>query len=76
MKNFIVYYEGNYAGAKISHANEVVEFVKENHYFDGNYEIDWKTPVTGEYATIVDCKDGFISFNRNFIIPCAFKKLI
>jgi hypothetical protein len=76
MKNFIVYYEGYYYGAEIKNASEVVEFVKKNNYFDSYFEIDWKTPLTGEYATIVKYKDGFISFNRNFKIPYAFKKLI
>lgn len=76
MKNFIVYYENYYHKAEFRRASEVIEFVKKNSCFDSDFKIDWRTPVAGEHATIVKYKDGFISFNRNFKIPYAFKKLI
>lgn len=78
MKNFRVCNNdlNHWVETKIVNSSDVIDFLKRNSYFSWTFDIAWKTPVTGEYATIVNCEDGFVSFNRNFKIPSAFKKLI
>ena len=79
MKNFRVCNNdlNNWVEKKFIYANSVVDFLKRNNYFDYDFEIELESPLyPGEYATIVKCEDGFISFNKIFKIPNAFKDLI
>lgn len=78
MKNFRVCNHNldNWVERKFTNAGEVVDFLESHKQFNGRFEIEWKTPVTGEYATIVNCEDGYISFNQIFKIPGVFKQLI
>ena len=39
------------------------------------FEIEWKTPVTKEYATLIKVENGIKVFeNENFKLPKVFKK--
>lgn len=66
----------NWVEVEIEHACDVVDFLKENPLrFSEKFEIEWKTPLNGEYRTIVVYENYCISFNTNFHIPSVFKNL-
>ena len=58
------------------HAIDVVRLLKRQSKNYKNYEIAWKTPVTGEYHTFMTKNDNKIIINTIFAIPKVFKELI
>lgn len=55
-------------------ATGVVRYIEANNML--TYEIEWKTPLTGEYVTLIEVKDGVRTYtNPNFKIPKTFDKL-
>ena len=49
-------------------ASDIIYQIEKNGF--ETFEIDWKTPVTGEYATLIQVEDNKIMFiNDNFKLP-------
>lgn len=80
MKNFLLSNSNtgnenieNWKEKHIEAAKDVVERIEQLGWT--TFEIEWKTPVTGEYAKIIEVVDGKTVFvNDVFKIPTAFKK--
>lgn len=80
MKNFRVCNHDLEDWKELSFTNiiDVVNFIqlrqKEGKWF--TYEIEWKTPVTGEYASLFKVENGVKVFeNEHFKIPVSFRKI-
>lgn len=81
MKNFKVYNNDldHWVERKFTHASYVVEFLKSRDYFDYNFEIEWKSPVTDEYGVLMTCENGKFTYINRYLyweMPSVFKKLI
>lgn len=64
----------NWIECTFHNAVDVVRFIEQRNL--KTYEIEWKTPVTEEYATLLFVEDGKVSYKSDvFKLPSAFKKL-
>jgi hypothetical protein len=72
MKNFMVCTDSD--TKYFVHASYVVEHVKNANLTD--YEVYWKTPVTGEYHKLLEVEDGIRTYaTPHFELPKAFESL-
>ena len=56
-------------------AIDVVRFVKSRKF--ETFEIEWKTPVTQEYTTLIFVENGKTAYTSDVVkIPETFKQLI
>jgi hypothetical protein len=78
MKNFRVCNNDlkNWKEYNLRDAVDVVRFLENNKKDYKNYEVAWKTPVTGEYHTLITKEDNKMIIDTVFEIPAVFKKLI
>jgi hypothetical protein len=78
MKNFRVCNNNleNWKEYNLRDAIDVVRFLENNKKNYKNYEVAWKTPVTGAYHTLIIKENNKIIIDNVFKIPTAFKKLI
>lgn len=57
------------------HASDIIYQIKKNGF--ETFEIEWKTPITGEHATLIKVENNKIMFiNDNFKLPKVFEKLV
>ena len=64
----------NWIERTFHNAIDVVRFIKGRNL--STYEIEWKTPITGEYATLIFVEDGVKTYETDiFKIPATFNKL-
>ena len=64
----------NWIERRFHNAIDVARFIKNKNL--STYEIEWKTPVTGEYTTLIFVENGIKTFESNvFKIPATLKKL-
>ena len=55
-------------------AIDVIRFIERENLQD--YEISWKTPVTGEYKTLIRVENGIKTYETDlFKLPSVFKKI-
>ena len=66
----------NWYEHSFTNASDIIYQIEKNGF--ETFEIDWKTPVTGEYATLIQVdEDNKIMFiNDNFKLPKVFEKLV
>jgi hypothetical protein len=62
----------NWKEFKMHHAYQVVDAIKNWDEF----EIEWKTPVTGEYHTLVKKENGVLEIDEVFKIPKCILKAV
>lgn len=64
----------NWVEVTFHNAVDVVRFIEKRKF--PTYEIEWETPVTGEYATLLFVENNVVTYESDvFKIPFAFKKL-
>jgi hypothetical protein len=78
MKNFRICNNdlNNWKEYSTRDAIDVVRFLESNKKDYKNYEIAWKTPVTGAYHTLIEKEGNKTTIDTVFEIPAVFKKLI
>jgi hypothetical protein len=78
MKNFRVCNNDfkNWKEYNVKDAIDVVRFLENNKKDYKNFEVSWKTPVTGAYHVLMAKEDNRITIDTVFEIPTVFKKLI
>lgn len=62
-----------------THASDVINYLESRNYFDYNFEIEWKSPVTDEYGVLMTCENGKFTYINKYLyreMPGVFKKLI
>lgn len=65
----------NWCERTFYNAADVVRFVKSRKF--ETFEIEWKTPVTQEYTTLIIVENGKTAYISDvFKIPATFKQLI
>lgn len=75
MKNFRLCNNNlaNWYEVKFHNAIDVARAIKSNGFT--TFEIEWLTPVTKEYKTLIKFENGVKVFeNENFKLPKVFKK--
>lgn len=73
MKHFKVYNSDwkDFHELNAENACDIIHFIQQRGFRD--FTIEWKTPVTGQFAGLVEYADGKITYqNSNFKIPEAF----
>jgi len=78
MKNFRVCNNdlGNWKEQNVRDAIDVVRLLENNKRDYKNFEIAWKTPVTGAYHNLITKEGNKIIIDTVFAIPKVFKELI
>lgn len=77
MKNFRLNFideNGDFREVTRKYASDVITIIKNRNL--KTFEIEWKTPITKEYATLITVGIKETIINNRFEIPKVFKEIL